>query len=80
MKVMCFFLPICTVKLIKFELKLNLIYMCNVIVQSHSVNEIHSLFQSHTIYCINFLTICEVRNDKERELSLSFDHCFKSTM
>lgn len=52
MKVMCFFLPICTVKLIKFELKLNLIYMCTVIVQSHSVNGIHSLFQSHTIYYI----------------------------
>lgn len=29
--IMCFFLPICTVKLIKFELKLNLMLLCKVI-------------------------------------------------
>lgn len=44
MKVMCFFLLVCTVNLIKFELKLNLISFCNAF-EDHSMN-------SHTIFVL----------------------------
>lgn len=40
---MCFFLLICTVKLIKFELKLNLISLCYA-VGDHSMNS-YTIFE-----------------------------------